>query len=104
MTGGARRGLVYLLLLALIIDAAEFYLFARSVNSLTDQQHAQCLFYNDLGGAPLTSRTGQQPSKFGVEIVSDARVAWRQLGCTGAQQPADPSFAHWASYYKLPTG
>jgi hypothetical protein len=104
MTSGARRGLVYLLLLALIIDAAEFYLFARSVNSLTTQQHAQCRFYDDLGVAPITLNpaTGK-PSLLGVELVSDARVAWHQLGCPGMEQPADPSFTHWAAYYKLPT-
>jgi hypothetical protein len=105
MTGGARRGLIYLLTLSLLFDAGEFYLFARSVNSLADQQHAQCRFYDDLGGAPVgvNSKTGQ-PSLLGVEIVSDARVAWRQLGCQGAQQAADPTFLQWAKHYNLPTG
>jgi hypothetical protein len=39
-----------------------------------------------------------------VQIISDARVAWRQAGCEGRLPPADPSFIKWSAYYKLPAG
>lgn len=103
MTGGAKKGLLYLIGLGILTNAGTYYLSARSVNDLSVQQHAACKFYDDLGGAPVvTTAPGVKPSILGVEIVSDARVAWHQLGCPGVQQPAEPSFLQWAKYYSLP--
>lgn len=101
MTGGAKRGLLYLVVIGLLLDGGEFYLFARSVSTLADQQHAQCRFYDDLGSAPVTEVNGKA-SLLGVEIVSDARVSWHHLGCPGVQQPPDPLFLKWAKHYNLP--
>lgn len=103
MTGGARKGLLYIVGLGILSNVGVYYLSARSVNDLAVQQHAQCKFYDDLGGAPVVVPAGGKPGILGVEIVSDARVAWHQLGCPGMQQPAEPSFLQWAAYYKLPT-
>lgn len=103
MTGGAKKGLLYIVGLGILSNVGVYYLSARSVNDLAVQQHAQCKFYDDLGGAPVVAAPGVKPSILGVKIVSDARVAWYQLGCPGMQQPAAASFMQWAAYYKLPT-
>lgn len=105
MTTGARKGLLYLVVLGILFDAGIYWLSARAVNGLAKQQHAQCKFYDDIGGSPITVQGSTvKPSLLGVSIVSDARVAWHQLGCRGTQQPASESFLHWAAYYHLPTG
>jgi hypothetical protein len=103
MTSGAKRGLAYLVVVGILINAGVYYLSARSVNKLSVQQHAQCRFYADLGSLPIAVGVNGKASIVAVTIVSDARVAWHRLGCTGTLQPADPSFLQWAAYYKLPT-
>ena len=102
MTSGARRGLLYLVVLSILVDFGMYLLLTRSVHQLSTQQHAQCKFYDDLGSAPLTLGPNGKASMLGVQIVSDARVAWHEGGCPGAQQPPDPSFTKWAAYYRLP--
>jgi hypothetical protein len=102
MTGGAKKGLLYIVGLGILINAGVYFLSVRSVNSLAVQQHAQCKFYDDLGSSPITAVPGAKASILGVSLVSDARVAWHRLGCSGTQQPAAPSFLQWAAYYKLP--
>lgn len=103
MTGGAKRGLVYLIGLCLLSNLGVYILAARSIHNLAVQQHAQCKFYDDLGTAPIASvGPGGKASILGVQIVSDARVAWHEGGCPGVQQAPDPTFLKWAAYYHLP--
>lgn len=124
MTTGARRGLLYLVILTALLVAGAYVLAARGVNEVRVQQHmlkvqqdrlrvqqqrlrmeqhAACKFYDDLGSAPVASSpaTGK-PSLLGVTIVSDARVAWTGDGCPGQLAAADPSFTMWAARYGLP--
>jgi len=103
ITSGAKRALVYLIVVFLLIDAGEFYLFARSINTLTTQQHAQCQFYDDLGAAPVTAPSSAKKAPLGVQVISDARVAWHRLGCPGTQHAPDPTFVTLAHRYNLPT-
>jgi hypothetical protein len=98
MTPGARRGLLYLVMLGVLVNAGAYWLSARSVAALRTQQHAQCKFYADLGSAPLAAR----PSLLNVAVVSDARVAWHGMNCPGRIPAADPSFIRWARFYDLP--
>lgn len=110
MTPGARRGLIYLLILGLTVNTAAFWLSARSVGDVRRQQTALhgavlklCKFNADLGGAPITVNpaTGKA-SLLGVSIVVDARQVWHGLGCPGRLPRAAPSLVKWARYYKLP--
>lgn len=101
MTSGAKRGLIYLVVVGILLDVGQFYLLSRSINAITVQQRSRCKFYDDLGAAPVTEVNGKA-SLLGVTIVSDARVAWHEGGCPGVQQAADPSFLKWAKVYKLP--
>lgn len=102
MTSGARRGLLFLLVLGVLVNGGAYYLSARSVDTLRTEQQASCRFDADIGGAPVASQKGVKPSLLGVSIVSDARVAWHGLHCPGRLQAADPSFVKWAKHYRLP--
>lgn len=113
MSPGARRGLLYLLVLGIAINTAAFWLSARSVNDVRYQQdrlHAAvlklCQFNADLGNAaadPVTLNPAtHKASELGIQILADSRAAWRGLGCPGALQAPSPSFTHWAREYHLP--
>jgi hypothetical protein len=105
MTRGARRGFVYLSVLMLLLAAANLVFTSRQTGASDARARAQCRFDADLGGAPVAvvPKTGK-PSQLGVTIVSDARVAWHQAGCTGQLPGPSPSFRQWAAYYHLPAG
>ena len=101
MTSGAKRGLIYLVVVGILLDVGQFYLLSRSISAITVQQRSGCKFYDDLGAAPVAEVNGKA-SLLGVTIVSDARVAWHEGGCPGEQQAASSSFLKWAKVYKLP--
>jgi hypothetical protein len=103
MTRGARLGFVYLSTVMLLLAAANLVFTSIQVGAANTKVQVQCRFDADLGSAPVAvnPKTGKA-SLLGVTIVSDGRVAWRQLGCAGHLAPPAPSFTHWARYYKLP--
>lgn len=105
MTAGARHAVIFLFALSMILAGLNFLWTATAVNDAESRARALCAFDAHLGMAPLTLNpaTGK-PSLLGVQIISDARVAWRQAGCEGRLPPPAPSFAKWAAYYKLPVG
>lgn len=105
MTRGAARAVVFLFLLSLIIGGLNFLWTARAVNGAEARARALCQFDAHLGAVPVTpvAATGKA-SLLGVKLVSDARIAFRQAGCTGQLPPPDPSFLRWAAYYHLPAG
>lgn len=113
MTPGARRGLLYLLVLGVAVNLAAFWLSARSVNDIRVQQlklHAAvlnlCQFNADLGNAAASPVTlnpmTHKASPLGIQILADSRAAWRGLGCPGRLEAPSPSFSHWARAYHLP--
>lgn len=103
ITPGALRAAVFLFVLSLALAALNFLWTANEVNLAAARARAQCQFDADLGGVPLTLPKGASaPSRFGVTIISDARQAFRQAGCTGRLPPPDPVFTRWAKFYKLP--
>jgi hypothetical protein len=103
MSRGARYAAVALLLLTLIVGAANLLATFGEVGALRSAVLTQCKFNADLGAAPIvvSPETGKA-SLLGVTIVSDARVAWRGLGCTGLLPAPAPSFVRWAKFYHLP--
>lgn len=105
MTAGARRAVAYLLVLMLLLDAAILVWASRQADDASAQARAQCQFDADLGGAPVTAdpKTGK-PSLLAVTVVSDARTAWHQAGCSGQLPGPSPSFRRWAAWYRLPAG
>ncbi len=103
MTAGARQAVVFLFVLAFVIGAANLLWTSRQTGSLRSAVMASCKFDADLGAAPVAvSPATGKASLLGVTIVSDARVAWRGLGCPGPLAPPAPSFIRWARYYHLP--
>jgi hypothetical protein len=105
MTAGARRAVVFLFVLAFVIGGINLGVTFRQTGALRSALTASCKFDSDLGAAPVAVNpsTGKA-SVLGVTIISDARVAWRGLGCTGELGRPAPSFVRWARYYHLPDG
>ena len=105
MSRGVRRAFTYLLVLTLVLAAANLLWTSRQVGAANAKAQAQCQFDADLGAAPVSTdpKTGKA-SLLGVSIVSDARVAWHQSGCAGQLPAPSPSFRQWAAYYRLPAG
>ena len=94
---------IALLVLVLVMGGGNLlatYLLAGAANA---HARAQCKFDADIGGVPVTLAANGKPSRLGVTIVSDARVAWHTAGCPDpALGPPAPSFAKWARAYRLP--
>jgi len=104
MSDTSRRAVVALFILSLLIGGLNFFWTSRQVNEATVRARALCQFDADLGAAPLTVQPGAKASRFGVLIISDARVAWHRAGCPGRLAPPAPSFVKWAAFYHLPAG
>lgn len=102
MTHGARRAIVILFALMVLLAAANLFFTASEVHGLRAAVLASCAFAADLGGAPVVTAPGGKASRLGVSIVADSRAQWRHLGCPGHLAPAAPSFARWARFYHLP--
>lgn len=75
---------------------------AKANAKLQQQILADCGFSRDLAGLPVANVAGQKPSKLGVKIVSDSRLAWLGHGCPGELPKPDPSFVAGAKLYHLP--
>jgi len=104
VSSGTARAIVALFILALLIGGLNFFWTSRQVNEATTRARALCQFDADLGAAPLTVPAGAKASRFGVLIISDARIAWHRAGCPGHLAPPAPSFVKWAAFYHLPAG
>ena len=103
MTRGARYSAVFLFVFSVLLATANLLWSSRQYSQANARTRAQCQFDADIGGAPIAVNVATgKASVLSVTIVSDARVAWHHLGCPGALAPPDPSFAHWAAYYRLP--
>jgi hypothetical protein len=110
MNRGTRYAMVFLFFLAMAIGVAALVRANLEADTASTQAraanaraHAQCKFDADIGGVPVTVSTTGKPSKLGVTIVSDARVAWHLAGCSSPMLGAPaPSFVKWAPFYKLP--
>lgn len=95
------RGLVALILLMLIVGAANLIVTGRSVNTLRTQTQTGCNLYSDIGTAPVKTEGTSHVSKLGITIVTDARKAWYGLGCPGHLAPPSPSLIFWAHHYGI---
>lgn len=97
------RGLGVLLVLMLVIGAANLIVTGRDVNSLASRTQTVCSFFGDIGTAPVVQETNGQKhtSKLGVTIVVDARTAWYGLNCPGHLAPASVSLTYWARHYHV---
>lgn len=105
MTSGAAHAVVFLFILSLAVGALNFFWTSRVVSGANTRARALCQFDAHLGSAPVSlNPSTRKASLLGVQIVSDARVAWRMAGCEGRLPAPDPSFVKWARYYKLPAG
>ena len=103
MTYGARRAIVVLFLLMMVLAAANLLFTVRQISGLRMQLNAECAFDSDLGTAPiLVVPPATKAGLLGVKIVSDARQAWRGRGCPGTLAPPGTGFVKWARYYHLP--
>ena len=103
MTRGALKGLVVLLLLMLLIGAANLLYTARQTYFTETHARTSCAFYADIGTAPIIPpKSGVNPSKLGVTIVLDSRRAWYGLACPGHLAPLSARNAFWAHHYRIP--
>ena len=76
---------------------------AKANSTLQRQIVADCGFYADLAGLPVTVPvTGGRPTVTLPRIISDSRGAFVGHGCPGPIPRANPAFIKWATYYHLP--
>lgn len=108
MTAAARRAFGILAVTVFALAAAALFIGIRQINAIHVQEtrlehaiHAQCRFDRDIGGAPITVNAAGKASRLAVEIVADARAAFRGLGCAGRLTPPAPPLRRWARYYHL---
>jgi len=110
ITPGARkaahrlaRSLVILFAVTILLAGANLLYTDREVRAAQRSAAGACKFFADLAGLPVSVNpaTGA-PSLLAVQIVSDSRVAWRGLGCTGWLPAPSASFERWAKFYHLP--
>ncbi len=103
MTSGARRAIVVLFGLTVLLAGLNLLFTVREVSAVHDAVIASCEFDSDLGTAPIIIvPPAKKAGLLGVKIVSDARVAWRGLGCPGTLAPPGPGFYRWAKFYGPP--
>lgn len=80
-------------------------LLARQQALIAQQQselHASCKFWEALAGIDVQPPPPTpKPSKLGVSIVADSRIAFLGQSC-GQIPDASPSLEKWAAYYHLP--
>ena len=100
ITPGAKHAAVFLFALTLALAAANLFFTASEVSRLRAAVLSECAFAADLGSVPVPAVP--KPSKLGISLIADSRQQWRKLGCPGHLPPPQPSFAHWARYYRLP--
>lgn len=93
---------VLLFVIDFALTSAALVFLANQVNSVRRTDASSCSFYRDLSDAPVTSQNGTIPSKLGVTIVSDARLAFIGRKCGELLPAPGAGFVHWAEYYKLP--
>jgi hypothetical protein len=93
------RGVILILVIFLVISSGGFIQAAESITAARTAAQTQCRFWRDLGDAPLPDKPSP-PSKLGVKLVYDSRVAFTGLSCPGNLVP-DPSLYRWVHYYRL---
>lgn len=103
ITPGARRAVVTLFILSLLLAGTNLFFTSSQVHRLQAAVQASCQFAADLGSAPVVASPGGKASRLGVSIVADSRQQWRKLGCPGRLTPPQPSFVQWARYFHLPS-
>lgn len=103
MTRGARRAIVVLFGLVVLLAGLNLRFTVSQVSAVHSALVASCKFDSDLGTAPVTVvPPAKKAGLLGVTIISDARVAWHGLGCPGKLAPPGAGFVKWARYYHLP--
>ncbi|HVH81329.1 MAG TPA: hypothetical protein VM782_18155 [Stellaceae bacterium] len=104
MTRGAAVSAVVLFAFAAASGAANLLWTAAEVGGLRAAVSGSCEFERDIGTIPVTPPPPvRRPSRVGVAIVADARLAYQRLGCAPPLPPPAASFVRWARYYDLPS-
>lgn len=103
MTRGARRAIIYLFTLTVVLAGLNLFWTSREVGRVRAAVVASCGFAAALSSAPLAvnPKTGKA-SLLAVKIVADSRAQWLGLGCPGRLPPPSPSFVKWAKAYGQP--
>ncbi len=105
-----RKFIIFDIALTVLLSAVGF-LAVHATHSAEQASSAQrrgslssCEFFADLAGLPVAVNpaTGKA-SILGVKIISDSRVAWRGIGCSGSLARPSASLIRWARFYHLPT-
>lgn len=94
--------IVILFVIDFALTSTFLVILARQVNNVRRGDASSCAFFGDVAGAPVTPANGTEPSKLGVAIVSDARLAFIGRKCPGSIPAPGAGFVHWATYYHLP--
>lgn len=118
MTRGARQAthrlvwsLIVLFAFTIIIGLLNLLFTSNQVHNLRhtnarleQQVRADCGWYEHISGLPITFPPGAvRPTRLGVQLIVDSRIAWTGHGCPGKIPPPDPSLLKWAAYYHIST-
>lgn len=74
----------------------------RNAQNLRQQVIADCGFYRDLAGLPVTPAAGGHPSELGIKIVLDSRASFYGHQCPGQIPALSASVRAGAAFYHLP--
>lgn len=103
ITPGAKRAVITLFIFTIFLFVMNLLFTARLVHHAQSVSRAQCHFYSDLAGLPITiSPSTKKASLLGVEIIADSRRSWIGLKCQGQLPQPSRSFIRWARYYHVP--
>lgn len=87
--------------IAITVGGTVIYLNRQQLAVVHKQLIAGCDFFSDLARLPVDPVPPlKKPSKIGVSIVADSRIAATGLGCTSIP-PASASLKKWAAYYHI---
>jgi hypothetical protein len=106
MTTGARRSLLYVLVLVLVLIGGSYYQSSHAINLLRVAVQTQCASARDIAdlahGKLMTDPKTGKPSRILVNYLGHQRVVFYGLGCPGRLKSPSPQFVHWAKVYHVP--
>jgi len=93
--------LAAVLIMAIVVGGVVILHQSDQISQARNQLVAGCRFFADLASLPVTPVPPvKRPTRLGVSIVVDSRIAAVGLGCSNIPPPS-ASLKKWAGYYHI---